>query len=115
MRHDPSFRFTLRLSERATAADLFLREDDLSKSWPSMVRAMSHEHYSTVARGSAGTCRDGLRGGLSAGRSELSAARSFLCSWHAPRRLLLHADRANISKHWALPVSRARGPSAGIV
>jgi hypothetical protein len=78
MRHDPSFRLTLRLSERATAADLFLREDDLSKSWPSMARAMSHEHYSTGARGSAGTCRDGLRGGLSVGTKRAFGCQAML-------------------------------------
>ena len=77
MCHDPSFRLTLILSEQTTPADLFLRKTTLSKSWPSMAHAMSHEHYATGARGLPQALAEmDYEVDYQWGRSELSAARS---------------------------------------
>ena len=109
MRHDPSFRLTLRLSERATAADLFLREETEAKAGH---RWRAQCPTSTIRQGPAAPqalAEMDYVVDYQWGRSELSAVRPFLCSWHAPRRLLLHTDRANISRNTGLCLSQKRG------
>jgi hypothetical protein len=112
MRHDPSFRLTLRLSEQATAANPKQKlaiygarnvPRALCDRGPRLRRHLPRRTTRWIISGDEVSFR------------LLGRHKPFLCSWHAPRRLLLHADRANMRNTGLRPSQKRGWPLAGMI